>query len=503
MKKILSTFFVFCILNFGFLAQADKDLEYQNRIHQIYLKHYKDPISHDAWASAIDSLDSSYKLKHKDNLWDLSGKFFNKNLYWSKLWVANPTIENPHLIYKGNSINFDKQALVAVNQSKFSVDLSEQFPGLKIPENPYSRRSLREDEIPSSLSVLTFKINEGLNIDVDLKFLDFRINRDAILPSYISKNSITGIGTVVEKNGYGSLSMNGEDIVVSITGGVSLGSFYTVMESRKLSRSLLGRIFGKSYQNIIKGEIEIISHIVKGEPMYLARVVKSLHPISKGDVILSGRTPFYTLSQQGRHGSSSGGRIIGTQNLANKMLGLYSIVYLSKGASSDLHVDELYYIKAKPTKNKLAKNRPYKDNIGQMRIVHMTPDRATAIITQAQSPIFVGDYFGTSDTVLDLDQSDSHEAFIEDQKPDQEILEVQEEDFEQEEEEFNEELEEDTDSELEQEGEGEFEEEFEEGEDLEEEFEEDEDSELESDENVDVIKDEFEEIEDLDSELDD
>ena len=74
------------------------DSEYEKWIYNIYLRHYKDPVSNTDWNSKVQSLPQNYQLKFKDNLWDLSGSFFKNSLYWSKLWVANPQVENPHLI---------------------------------------------------------------------------------------------------------------------------------------------------------------------------------------------------------------------------------------------------------------------------------------------------------------------------------------------------------------------------------------------------------------------
>jgi hypothetical protein len=50
---------------------------------------------------------SSYIVKKGDTLWDLSESFLEDPFRWPEIWENNPHIENPHLIYPGDSLNVD------------------------------------------------------------------------------------------------------------------------------------------------------------------------------------------------------------------------------------------------------------------------------------------------------------------------------------------------------------------------------------------------------------
>ncbi len=45
-----------------------------------------------------------YTVKKGDTLWDISSYFLKDPFLWPELWSANPEIENPHLIYPGETL---------------------------------------------------------------------------------------------------------------------------------------------------------------------------------------------------------------------------------------------------------------------------------------------------------------------------------------------------------------------------------------------------------------
>ncbi len=45
-----------------------------------------------------------YTIQRGDTLWDLSQKFLANPWYWPKIWSLNPSIENPHWIYPGQTL---------------------------------------------------------------------------------------------------------------------------------------------------------------------------------------------------------------------------------------------------------------------------------------------------------------------------------------------------------------------------------------------------------------
>lgn len=61
-----------------------------------------------AWADVLalkPDHPQSYIVKKGDTLWDISGVFLEKPWNWPQLWHVNPQIENPNLIYPGDTLN--------------------------------------------------------------------------------------------------------------------------------------------------------------------------------------------------------------------------------------------------------------------------------------------------------------------------------------------------------------------------------------------------------------
>jgi len=92
-----------------------------------------------------------YVVQKGDTLWDISGKFLEKPWLWPELWRANPQIENPHLIYPGDTIRLvyiDGQPALIVDRGDGSRTY-KATPGADGRMQPKVRATPLETAIPS------------------------------------------------------------------------------------------------------------------------------------------------------------------------------------------------------------------------------------------------------------------------------------------------------------------------------------------------------------------
>ncbi len=76
-----------------------------------------------------DGHPEQYTVVKGDTLWDISARFLSEPWKWPELWHANPQVENPHLIYPGDSLSLvyvDGQPRVMLNRgaSRGTIKLS-------------------------------------------------------------------------------------------------------------------------------------------------------------------------------------------------------------------------------------------------------------------------------------------------------------------------------------------------------------------------------------------
>ncbi|WP_447595431.1 LysM peptidoglycan-binding domain-containing protein [Aquipseudomonas campi] len=80
-----------------------------------------------------------YTVVKGDTLWDISGKFLSQPWKWPEIWHANPQVENPHLIYPGDTLSLvyiDGQPRLQLNrgESRGVIKLSPQVRSTPMAE---------------------------------------------------------------------------------------------------------------------------------------------------------------------------------------------------------------------------------------------------------------------------------------------------------------------------------------------------------------------------------
>ena len=377
-------FYFFLTLFFQpFLSSAMTDAQYENRLHNIYMKHYKDPIPYADWNNKIQNLPKSYQLQFKDNFWDLSGSWFQDSLYWSKIWVVNPEVENPHRIFKGDFIKLDPMALSQVTKSPYGANLEDQFMGLSAPPQ-FSKPALKEEDFPSTLPYVPLLIPET---ELDFSNLSrFRPYDRSPIPFYLSDVAPQKAGKIIGTDSYGKLfGVSGENLILSLSQNAPKGTYFTVFETKK-------SFFSRESEIQIKALLKI-TDFIQGSGLYKAHIISALDSISLEDSLFKGSAPSYTVAET-KFGKGNGS-IIGSPHETVSLFTIGSVVYLDKGSTDGLYAEDSFYIIPNSKKESLF-NRPTektKSAIGVLKVIHTSQQKSTAVILSAKDSIYRGDQF--------------------------------------------------------------------------------------------------------------
>ncbi|MEO2281428.1 LysM peptidoglycan-binding domain-containing protein [Pseudoalteromonas pernae] len=89
-----------------------------------------------------------YVVKKGDTLWDISAIYLDKPWLWPELWQLNPQVDNPHLIYPGDT-------LYLVYDAQGRPRLVGKRPDNYQKLSPHGRKTLKRDAVPTiSLELL-------------------------------------------------------------------------------------------------------------------------------------------------------------------------------------------------------------------------------------------------------------------------------------------------------------------------------------------------------------
>jgi LysM repeat protein len=85
----------------------------------------------------------TYVVQRGDTLWDIASKFLRDAWNWPEIWQINPQVENPHLIYPGDTLT-----LVYNDNGRPAVTVTERGPVVTGGGGGVERLSPRVRELP-------------------------------------------------------------------------------------------------------------------------------------------------------------------------------------------------------------------------------------------------------------------------------------------------------------------------------------------------------------------
>ena len=208
----------------------------------------------------------TYIVQEGDTLWDISTVFLRDPWFWPEIWFKNPQVENPHLIYPGDTLAIiyvggERKVQVLSRGEEGSV-LAQTSDGLKIVKvSPRVRSKSIDATIPSiSIESIRHLIERPVIIDEDT------LNNSAYVLSSLDNHLIN--------------SINDKLYVRKLDTSLGNGRYQIYRPDRALYDPITDELLG--FQTLYVGESKLL---LRGDPASV-RVTNSEREILRDDRVM-------------------------------------------------------------------------------------------------------------------------------------------------------------------------------------------------------------------------
>jgi len=318
----------------------------------------------------------TYIVQEGDTLWDISTVFLRDPWYWPEIWYKNPQVENPHLIYPGDTL-----AIVYVGGERRVQILSRgdgvtsTVDGLKVVKvNPRIRTQAIEATVPTiPIDALRHLLERPVIIDEDT------LRNSAYVLSSVDNHLIN--------------SINDKLYVRKLDASVGNGRYQIYRPNRPLydpnTRELLG------YEALYVGESKLL---LRGDPASV-RVTNSEREILRDDRVMPvDNTQFERDFIPRPPETDVSGEIVALLD-AISQTGLYQTIAINLGQRDGLEAGNVLRIrrygevipdKAEPDPRFRVKLPD--EQVGMAMVVRSFEKMSYALIMEADFPISTRDY---------------------------------------------------------------------------------------------------------------
>jgi hypothetical protein len=208
----------------------------------------------------------TYIVQEGDTLWDISSVFLRDPWFWPEIWFKNPQVENPHLIYPGDTLAIvyvggERKIQLLARGEQGSV-LAQTEGGLKVLKvNPRVRTQSIDATIPSiPIESIRHLLARPMIIDEDT------LNDSAYIISSLDNHLIN--------------SINDKLYVRKLDTTKGIGRYHIYRPNRSLFDPITNELLG--YEAIYVGESRLL---LGGDPASV-RVTSSEREILRNDRVM-------------------------------------------------------------------------------------------------------------------------------------------------------------------------------------------------------------------------
>ena len=320
----------------------------------------------------------TYIVQEGDTLWDISSVFLRDPWYWPEIWFKNPQIENPHLIYPGDTlaiVYIGGEKRIQLQSRGTDGEALSQSGGLKVVKvNPRVRTQSIDATIPSiPIEEIRQMLEHPIIIDEDT------LKNSAYVLSSFDNHLIN--------------SMDDKLYVRKLNTNKGAGRYHIYRPNRPLYDPNTNELLG--YEALYVGESTLL---LKGDPASV-RVTDSVREILRDDRVMPmDHTTFERDFFPKPPSTKVSGEIVSLLNSISKS-GAFQTVAINLGNRNGVGTGDLLRILrageviADPTvEDPNFRVKLPDEQIGMAMIIRSYEKMSYALIMEASMPVSVNDF---------------------------------------------------------------------------------------------------------------
>lgn len=391
----------------GAQGTDEPDLAKEARLFKIYKDYNESPTSESSWQMALQASKSqSYLIQKGDTLWDISNTFFADPQFWPKIWSLNSSdIFNPHEISPKNEVLFVPGSMleppqVAV-QAKTETPTEEPVVEEGAPEKPKEdisyelpaplKRIMPLNSFPESLPFWSHAREKKTKLTMDFEDRSRNFPAPEMAMTYfVDDRAPEPEGTIVETELNLGAAAEYQYIYVKMKEEVTVPKDVLVFVSNS---KVVDKYNNRSAQLVeIQGVVQVLELVNSEDKIYRAMVKKNLSQVTVGAKVMTAEVPTLNAQPTGEP-TTFPTRIIGGQFSDRRIMYSHdTVVFLNAGQVQGLSVGQMlpiYKIPQSRTPKTYARTNALR--IGEMKVVKVSDNFATAIVVKSTEDIRTGD----------------------------------------------------------------------------------------------------------------
>ena len=321
----------------------------------------------------------TYIVQEGDTLWDISSMFLRDPWFWPEIWFKNPQVENPHLIYPGDTLAIvyvgGERRIQLLSRGEQGSVLAQTEGGLKIVKvNPRVRTQSIDATIPSiPIESIRHLLERPMIIDEDT------LDDSAYVLSSLDNHLVN--------------SINDKLYVRKLDTTKGIGRYHIYRPNRPLFDPITNELLG--YEALYVGESRLL---LRGDPASV-RVTNSEREILRDDrVIPMDNSSFERDFFPKPPSSDVSGEIVALVNSISKS-GAFQTIAINLGNRDGVESGNILRIRRNgdvvPDKNEEDPQFTVKlpdEQIGMAMVIRSFEKMSYALIMEADMPISIQDY---------------------------------------------------------------------------------------------------------------